>query len=238
MKKNFLTAEWKKLAIANYKTDPSVLSSFIPSGTSLDVWNNTCYVSLVGFMFLNTRVKGIKIPFHINFEEVNLRFYVKHFNGKEWKRGVTFIKEIVPRRMITFTANTIYGEKYETMKMDHEWKTGKNEIRVGYRWKKNQWHSFFVTAGPEAQEIKPGSEEEFITEHYWGYTQTSRNKTSEYEVEHPRWKVYPVRSFEIKADFEQVYGKSFSFLNNINPVSVMLAEGSEIKVNKGVKLTL
>ena len=44
-----------------------------------------CYVSLVGFMFKNTRLLNIPIPFHTDFEEVNLRFYVKHFDGNEWK---------------------------------------------------------------------------------------------------------------------------------------------------------
>jgi uncharacterized protein YqjF (DUF2071 family) len=42
---------------------------------------------MVGFVFKDTRVLGIKWPFHVNFEEVNLRFYVRHFDGKEWKGG-------------------------------------------------------------------------------------------------------------------------------------------------------
>ena len=123
---SFLKAEWRKLAIANYEIDQSLLSEFLPFGTELDLWNDRCYVSLVGFMFKNTRLLGFKIPYHINFEEVNLRFYVKRFENNEWRRGVVFIKEIVPKRALTLVANTIYYENYETMPMTHSW--SENEV--------------------------------------------------------------------------------------------------------------
>lgn len=229
----FLSAEWRKLAIANYSVSPEILKKYIPIGTELDLWNNQCYVSLVGFMFLHTKVKGIKIPLHVNFEEVNLRFYVKHFHQGEWRRGVVFIKEIVPKTMITFVANSIYNEKYQTMKMRHQWNLDERQLTVKYEWKYDNWNSFFVNSDNEIQPIAIGSEEEFITEHYWGYTQLSDRKTAQYEVKHPRWKVYPVINHEIKVDFATVYGKDFEILNNLKPVSVMLAEGSEIQVMKG-----
>lgn len=234
----FLSAEWRKLAIANYSISPDILKKYVPAGTELDLWNNQCYVSLVGFMFINTKIKGIKIPFHINFEEVNLRFYVKHFHEGEWRRGVVFIKEIVPKSMITFVANTVYKEKYQTMKMRHAWNSDERQLTVRYEWKKGNWYSFFVNADNEKQDIPIGSEEEFITEHYWGYTKLSDVKTAQYEVKHPRWKVFPVINHDIKVDFSAVYGDDFKFLNNLNPVSVMLAEGSEIQVMKGETLNL
>src|SRR5688500_2284903 len=115
MKKVFLEAEWRKLAMANYCVDKKILAKYLPYDTEIDIWEDKCYVSLVGFMFLNTKLKGIKIPFHSNFEEVNLRFYVRHKCTGEWKRGVVFIKEIVPLPTLTFVANTIYKENYETM---------------------------------------------------------------------------------------------------------------------------
>ena len=92
---SFLNAEWRKLILANYEIDPNILKKYIPAHTELDIWNGRCYVSLVGFMFVNTKMLGMKIPFHINFEEVNLRFYVKHKSKGEYKRGVVFIKEII-----------------------------------------------------------------------------------------------------------------------------------------------
>src|SRR6478736_2670783 len=108
MNSTFLTAEWRKLAIANYVVDPKLLLPYLPYKTELDTWNGKCYVSLVGFRFVNTRLKGIPIPFHIHFEEVNLRFYVRYKDESGWKRGVTFIREIVPRPALTFIANNLY----------------------------------------------------------------------------------------------------------------------------------
>jgi uncharacterized protein len=229
----FLQAEWRKLLMANYAVDPAVLKPFVPAHTELDLWNNTCYVSLVGFMFMNTKVMGIKVPFHVDFEEVNLRFYVRHKSGSEWKRGVVFIKEIVPRAALTFVANTIYGEHYQTMPMTHEWLEDDGNLSVEYRWKHKDWHSMKATSGTALMRIEPNSEEEFITEHYWGYTKLSDLKTSEYGVEHPRWHVYPIKSYSIDVDFKQVYGDPFASLAHEKPKSVFLAEGSEIQVLSG-----
>ncbi len=228
---SFLKAEWRKLAIANYEIEPSILDSYIPPKTELDLWEGTCYVSLVGFMFLNTRLLGIPIPFHRNFEEVNLRFYVKYPDGQSWKRGVVFIKEIVPKAALTFVANTIYKEHYQTMKMDHLWIENENHRTVQYQWGTHgAIHSLQVRAELASKEIKPGSEAEFITEHYWGYTKASDHESFEYEVTHPKWKVYDVLEHDIIVNFGEVYGSTFAFLNQIEPKSVMLAEGSEITV--------
>ncbi len=228
---SFLTAEWRKLAIANYAVPPSLLKPHVPLYTELDAWEGTCYVSLVGFMFLNTRLLGVGIPFHRNFEEVNLRFYVRYKDGGEWKRGVVFLREIVPRAALTLVANTVYGEHYQTMKMAHTWGETDYERQVAYRWwNAGGTHSFSVTANKEARPILAGSEAEFITEHYWGYTRVNAEKTFEYEVRHPRWDCYPVREYRIEVDFGRLYGDEFGELSGRRPDSVMLAEGSEVSV--------
>jgi uncharacterized protein len=103
-RKPFLTAEWRRLVMANFEIDGDALAPFVPSGVELDVWRGRNYVSLVGFLFLKTRVLGAAVPWHENFEEVNLRFYVRRKVGAEWRRGVVFVKEIVPRRLIAWTA--------------------------------------------------------------------------------------------------------------------------------------
>lgn len=228
---SFLKAEWRKLAIANYAVDAKVLAPYLPAKTELDIWNDTIYVSLVGFMFVNTKVLGLKIPFHTNFEEVNLRFYVRHKHGNEWKRGVVFIKEIVPRHAITFVANTLYKEHYQTLPMRHLWEVKDNTRLTQYEWKcKNQWQSFRVESEVNAQAIPEDSETEFITEHYWGYTKINPTKTFEYEVTHPKWLAYPIKKYSIDVDFGLTYGDRFELLNEQQPKSVMLAEGSLITV--------
>lgn len=230
---SFLTAEWRKLAIANYTIDPDILTPYLPVGTELDLWKGNCYVSLIGFLFKNTRLLGFSIPFHANFEEVNLRFYVKYHDNGLWKRGVVFIKEIVPKFALSVVANTVYNENYEAMPMGHLWQEDEDEREVAYKWRyRGKWQRFGVKAHTNLSEIKTGSEEEFITEHYWGYARYNASKTNEYEVKHPKWAQYKVNSFEIDVDFGLVYGNEFAFLNNQQPASVMLAEGSEISVEK------
>ncbi len=228
---SFLKAEWRKLALANYEIDPDLLKNFLPNKTELDIWNDTCYVSLVGFMFKNTRLLGIKIPFHINFEEVNLRFYVKYKEAGEWKRGVVFIKEIVPKPALTLVANLLYKEHYQTLPMSHVWQNRNGVQIVEYRWKMGgKWQRFRVESEEVSQPIEKASETEFITEHYWGYTKITEQKTFEYEVTHPTWEAYQIKKYEIDVDFGRVYGARFGDLTNATPISVMLAEGSEITV--------
>jgi len=228
---SFLTAEWRKLIFANYIVDKELLTKYLPAGTELDFWNGNCFVSLIGFMFVNTRLLGIKVPFHSNFEEVNLRFYVKRFENGEWKRGAVFIKEIVPKRALTFVANTIYNENYETLPMKHSWSSEKDSSTIEYKWKKSgKWNSIKVRASIDKFEIEPQSETEFITEHYWGYAGVNEKKSNEYEVTHPRWEVYQVNDYEIDADFGAIYGSKFDFLTSLKPSSVMLAEGSAITI--------
>ncbi len=236
-KSKFLTAKWKNLIIVNYEVDPSLLSDFIPQKTELDLYNSKCYVSLIGFLFLDTKVLGIPIPFHKNFEEVNLRFYVKHSSGSEVKRGVVFIKEIVPKFLIKLVANNLYSEKYESLPMRNELNVSHIAINTGYFWKyKDEEFSIKVSADKNSYMAEPDSIEEFITEHYWGYTKVSDSKTSEYEVEHPEWKLHNVNNYEIDCDFGKLYSERFSFLSSTKPSSVFLAEGSEIIVRKGIIL--
>jgi uncharacterized protein len=236
MSKTFLTAEWRKLIMANYAVDKKILEPYLPHQTEIDLWNNTCYVSLVGFMFVNTKVKGIRVPCHVNFEEVNLRFYVRHYSNGKWRRGVVFISEIVPKPMLAFVANTIYKEHYKAMRMRHAWQPSENNLRVEYKWKKERWHSISVNAEPVSQKIDPNSEAAFITDHYWGYTKIGEHETSEYSVEHPSWEVYPIKDYFIDVDFGKLYGADFKFLAAEKPLSVFLAEGSGIKVNSGRRL--
>lgn len=233
---SFLKAEWRKLVMANYIVDPKVLLPYVPEGTELDFYKDQCYISVVGFMFLNTKLLGMKIPFHIHFEEVNLRFYVRRKQGEETKRGVVFIKEIVPKPAITFVANTIYNENYETMPMNHKWEEAKGMINITYQWKKNKkWHKISVQAEHIMQEMQKDSAQEFIAEHYWGYAKHAK-ATTEYEVKHPTWQYYPVVHYQIDIDFLATYGKDFEFLNSEQPQSVYLLEGSEISVENKTEI--
>lgn len=230
-KSSFMHAEWNDLLFINYEINPEILEKYVPEGTELDLWNGKCYISLIGFMFENVKVLGIKIPFHINFEEVNLRFYVKRFEDGVWKRGVVFVKEIVPKHAITFVANTLYNEQYQTLPMRHERTADADSQLFKYEWKKNNiWNTIAVKTGKALIPIDENSEAEFISEHYYGYTISARKKTVEYEVTHPKWNQYQVIDHEVNVDFEMVYGKEFAFLQSLKPASCFVAKGSKITI--------
>ena len=228
---SFLTAAWRQLAFINYEVDPALLESYVPYGTELDFYQGKCYVSVIAFMFMDTRIKGIKIPFHVNFEEVNLRFYVRRKDGGIWKRGAVFIKEVVPKPAISIVANALYNESYETLPMRHEWNITNEHRKISYGWKKDgKWQSISIEAAVASQPIEKGSEMEFISEHYWGYASPSKNKTNEYEVTHPRWNHHPINKATFDIDFKAMYGEQFSFLQAQEPNSIYLIEGSAITI--------
>ena len=219
--------------MANYEIAPSVLEEFVPKEIDLDFHNGKCYASLVAFMFLDTRVLGFPVPFHVNFEEVNLRFYVKREISGETRRGVVFVKEIVPRRAISLVARSFYGEPYETWRMSHS----KTENKLAYFWSKgNCKNHISVEIGENTGIPAENSQGEFIIEHYWGYTKRSAYRTDEYKVEHPKWKLFETRDAEIYIDFGFVYGEKFGFLSNTEPESILLAKGSKVAVYKGEKI--
>ena len=238
MTRTFLTAEWRKLVMAQYEVNPATLAPWLPPGVDLDLYQGHCYVSLVGFLFDRVRVLGLPIPFHTRFEEVNLRFYVARTepDGTR-KRGVVFISELVPRAAITLIANSLYEEPYATLPMRRSIASTPDSLAVSYSWRhRGTWQSVAVEADPTPQPIAPNSVEDFITEHYWGYTKRTRGNTSEYGVQHPRWQVYPIRNFTINCDFAALYGAGFTALNNQQPSSVLLAEGSAVSVSTGTRL--
>ena len=219
--------------MANYAVDPALLGDRLPTGTTLDLHEGQCYVSLVGFMFLNTRVLGMPVPFHINFEEVNLRFYVVRETAGEVRRGVVFIKEIVPRFAIATVARQLYGEPYEAWKMGNV----RDEKRVAYSWSRGgSDNSVSVRIGENLGVPAENSHGEFIIEHYWGYTRRSHVRTDEYKVEHPKWELFSVEEPEINVDFGRVYGDVFANLTGASPHSVLLAKGSPVAVYKGARI--
>jgi uncharacterized protein YqjF (DUF2071 family) len=229
----FLKAKWENLVMINYEVDRAILLPHLPPATELDTFNNKTLVSVVGFMFNDSKVFGIRWPFHTSFEEVNLRIYVKHFDGTAWKRGVVFISEIVPRYFIAKIANSLYNEHYSAKPMTHKIIVRDDEILIDYKWKhKNRWNSISVKAETSLSDIKPGSQEEFIFEHYWGYNKYNSKTTIEYGVEHDMWQVQKVKEWSLDCDVASLYGQEFLPYLSAAPSSVFLAKGSEVIIRK------
>lgn len=237
----FLSAEWRHLAMVNYEIDPALLLPSVPRGTELDSWNGRTFVSIVGFLFLHAKVLGFSIPFHQNFEEVNLRFYVRRKGEEGWRRGVVFIKEIVPKRTIAALARALYNEKYVSMTMRHQIELEPNSRSQGgsveYAWRhKGRWNHLRVKTVGGLQKTIVGSQEEFITEHYWGYSAQRDGGCMEYRVEHPPWLVWQVSESSLDCDVARLYGLEFVDALTSAPSSAFLAEGSPIVVYEGVSI--
>ena len=237
--KVFLTAEWRNLAMLNYAIDPTVLAPFVPLGTELDSWNGTTLVSVVGFLFLHTRVFHLPIPFHQDFEEVNLRFYVRRKADDGWRRGVVFIKEMVPRAAIAAVARRVYNEPYVALPMSHRIDGEAPLVKsVEFSWRfGGRAHSLKLATRTPAQPLEEGSEAEYITEHYWGYNRQPDGSSLEYQVEHPRWRVYQSAEATLDCDAAALYGRQFCESLKARPSSAFLAEGSAIKVRRGTRIT-
>lgn len=230
--KTFLRAQWQNLIMANYEIDPSYLMPYLPKGVELDYFEGKTYVSLVGFLFKDTSLFNIPIPLMGTFEEVNLRFYVVRKIGNEMRRGVVFINETVPNKIVAWVANKLYKEHYIAIPTSHNWLIDNHKKAISYKWKvKSKWNSIKVEASVSKHKMIPGSIEEFIFEHYYGYTKVNQSHSIEYKVNHPSWEINTIYNYQIECDFAAFYGENFKVLNSINPHSIMLAEGSYISVD-------
>lgn len=233
----FLTAEWRYLAMLNYQLDPALLAPYVPAGTELDRFDGKAYVSLVGFRFVSTKILGVPVPFHRNFDEVNLRFYVRRREGGVVKRGVVFIQEIVPRRAIAAVARLAYNENYRCLPMAHQISCEDGALRVAYAWRLGAiWNRLTVQASGPARAVIDGTAEQFIAEHYWGYSAQPGGGCVEYHVAHPPWRVWDVAHAEFAGDAATLYGAKFASALNVPPDSAFLAEGSSVTVYRGRRI--
>ena len=237
-RKPFLTAEWRWLAMVNYQVPPEILEPWLPQGVELDLWQGRTLVSLVGFRFLKTRVMGLALPGHRDFDEVNLRFYVRRRMPDGWRRGVVFVRELVPRPLIAVVARAFYDEPYLSVPMSHRIEPEEGPpTRVEYGWtfRGESCHLRVETHGAP-RPLQSGEEAEFISEHYWGYTRRRNGTTSEYEVEHPPWRVMDAGTTSFHAQVAGLYGEEFREILAGKPTSAFLAEGSEVTVYRGYRL--
>lgn len=233
----FLTARWRHLAMLNFEVAPATLEPWMPRGVELDFHEGRTYASIVGFQFIDTRVRGIAIPGHRDFEEVNLRFYVRRIEGETIKRGVVFVSEIVPRRAIALVARALYGERYRAMAMRHRIERHDGTIQAEYGWGLKDRGARMLLRAPDNFRTPPaGSLDQFIAEHYWGYARRRGGGTTEYRVEHPVWGVTAASEFVLDADIKALYGQEFVEALSARPASVFLADGSDVIVYRGARL--
>jgi len=218
----------------NFEVEPGVLAPLVPAGTALDLWQGRALVSVVGFRFLDTRLFGVPVPLHRDFDEVNLRFYVRREGpGGEARRGVVFVRELVPRRAIALVARWAYNEPYRALPMRSRVPSAPVDApgRLTYEWRLGgAWQGLAATAVGAPAVPAPDSEAAFITEHHWGYTRQRDGSTLEYEVEHPPWRLWAAEAPELRADGARLYGAAFAPALARPPASALVALGSAVAV--------
>ena len=234
----FLSAEWRELVMLNYEVDPAILLQYVPRGVDLDAFEGRTFVSLVGFQFLRAKLYGfLAVPLHSNFDEVNLRFYVRRREGNEIRRGVVFIREWVPRMVIAWLARQMYGERYDSCKMEHRIERNGENLTAEYRWQWGGQHfRFRARAHGAPTRFAEGSLENFITEHYWGYSAKGASEAIEYRVSHDPWRVWVSTDARFEGDGEALYGPGFGEILRRPPDSAFIAEGSPVQVHTGRRI--
>jgi uncharacterized protein YqjF (DUF2071 family) len=230
----FLSAEWRDLVMLNYEVEPSLLRGYLPPGTVLDSFQGRTYVSLVGFRFCHTKLLGcFPVPFHANFDEINLRFYVRRNEGDN-RRGVVFIAEVVPRRAIAATARIVYGENYTYFPMRHRIATEGVSRTAEYQWQlAHQWcglsaQTVGLPAYPQERSL-----EQFITEHHWGYATRRSGGCVEYHVSHAPWQVWATVNAGFEGDASALYGGELANVLQRRPDCAFVADGSSVIVFRG-----
>ena len=235
----FLTAEWRHIAMLNYAVDPALLAHLVPRGTELDEFDGQTYISLVGFRFERTRVRGFWIPFHSDFDEVNLRFYVRRRATGELRRGVVFVREVVPRWAIAKVAQVCYGERYIALPMRHKVIEPTSEggrMQTEYRWRQHgKWSTMRAEAIGRPTLPAVDSREAFFVEHYWGYAARA-NGATEYRVEHDPWRVWMATQASFEGDVIELYGAELARCLSRPPDSALIAEGSAVVVRQGAPI--
>ena len=229
----FLTAQWRYLAMLNYEVDPALLAPLVPKGTLLDDEAGRHYISLIGFLFLGTRIFGLPAFFHENFEEVNLRFYVRRELPGESRHGVVFIREIVSLPLVAETAKLTYNEPYTTAPTQHSLvRNGEQLQSVDYRFGTQRRECrLAVHVSGDSTPLETGSHEEFITQRPWGFTRQRDGGTIQYAVDHPRWNVWRQARWELDGPLGDFYPQAFSSILTAAPSSAFVADGSAIAVH-------
>lgn len=235
-RQKFLTAHWRRLILVNYPAPPEVLAPWLPQGTELDTWQGHTFVSLVGFAFLKTRLLGLPVPGHCNFPEVNLRFYVRCPHSCESRRGVTFIRELVPRRAVAWVARYLCGENYLPVPMSYrprgllaDWQAP-GELEYAWTFAGERYRIFARVEGKPAVPL-PGSHEDWIVNQQWGYSGRPGEVCREYHVEHPPWRLWPARDLTLEGDFSRLYGPALGAVLAAPPYSALVADGSAVSVS-------
>jgi len=226
----FLTAVWSDLILMSYAVPPEALAPYLTEELEPDMWEGSAWCSLVAFNFEQARVLGWSVPYPkslCDFPEFNLRLYVRQGD----RQGVVFVRELAPSPLVCGLAKLLYNEPYTAVPIRSRVTEVGDLRRVRHDFVVNgkpQWIG--VTARGEARFAPKDSFEHWVKEQPAGFNRSRGGKLTSFHVWHPDWRTYEVEEYGVGVDFGQLYGDGWQFLQDRTPDSVVLAEGSHIKI--------
>lgn len=232
----FLTARLSRLILLNYEIDPALLAPCLPTHTELDFYEHRTFVSLLGLHFSNPSIYGLPLPFFREYAQVNLRFYVRRrIERGNWRRGVAFIKQIVPYRPVAWAARNLFHEPVVTRSTDQVNRSqGRETMMTEYGWRSGNQRYFIRTVYSNQPVLpEPGSVEKFLLERYWGYSRQKDGGCLEYRFSHPPWQICRAVKAEASSGLGDFYGPPFAGLFGKQPDSAFAACGSQVTLHRG-----
>jgi uncharacterized protein YqjF (DUF2071 family) len=223
----FLTAEWSHILLFTFSVPRQLVESTLPPGVSCQLRGEAALLSLVSLDFQNTRVWGIPWPGLRNFTGINLRTYA--VEGE--RAGVVFVREFVSSKLIALAAKRLYGEPFESVPIRSCVTEEAERIRIERRFQRGgKDHVLYAVAAKASVSLPSDDEAHFFKERYWGFGRSHWGESTSYQLEHPIWRVHPIESWHLDIDWRKAYGETWSFLQNAQPLSVVVADGSPVRM--------
>ena len=232
-----ITLDWQHLLTATWAVHPSLLAPMVPARAILDLWNGDALLSLVGMRAVNVRVSGLPVPLHQDFDQISMRFCVRREVAGETRRGLVFVKQIVPSASMTLVDRLLYHANYVNAPTRHDIEPGEQgwtsyEWLVGERWNRFSAVRAGAAVAPAEQSI-----EEFISHRPWAYSRQADGSTLESCAEHPRWEVWPAQEMLLDCDVAPLFGVEYVPVFASQPIATFVAVGSTVALNTPRRVT-
>ena len=226
----FLTAHERYIAMLSYRADPALVKPYIPTEVELDLYGGEMFLSLVAFLSLETRLPLFSNLKQTNFERIDLRFNVRRKSADTWRRGISFVRRILPKAVASGMARAFPTEIASGSPLKSDIVDCDNTINVNYSWKcATKWRSLQMCAAGTPRAIPAGTFEDYLLERNW-YFGEFRRGCSEYRVERPRWRVWEVSCANLDHDINKLFPEEFAQLLSRPPALQLLAEGSHVQL--------
>lgn len=179
---------WRHLLFANWPVDADRIDARLPDALSVQTHDGTGWLTIVPFVNVNVRPRGLPEQAGIPLRELNLRTYVTH----EGEPGIYFFNLDAQGLLSVLGARLTHHLPYYYARIDAEW-TGDRMAFESRRYHPGARPArFAATYRPTGDpfEADPGSRAEFLTERRRLYTLATDGTVRQTDVSHERFTLY------------------------------------------------